>query len=182
MMKRLWQAVVLAGVLASPMAANAATITVSLGDFDGPTHVSGFPIDLGVIGTFGYAIPVGESIVAATFSGTYGTQEFSLSTAGFDAVIAGETIVVCVPEDPGCWLGGSSFRPFSFGLSSATFPTLAGGSVDLQIIQTNLSIVRLGSPTLTIHTRPTAVPEPAAALLLVPGLAFVGYRLRRRSS
>ena len=97
------------------------------------------------------------------------------STAGFDAVIAGQTIVVCVPNDAGCWDAGASFRPFSFGLNPSTFATLATGVVDLQIIQTNGNFVRLGTPTLTINTRPA--PEPATLLLLGAGL---GLGLRRR--
>jgi hypothetical protein len=164
-------------MLATPTTSSAGLITVSLPDFDGPFNDAGFPVDLGTVGTFNFLVPAGEEIASASFSGTYGTEEVPESTAGFNAVIGGQTIVVCVPNDAGCWQDGAPFRPFSFGLNPSTFATLATGQVGLQIIQTNEFSVRLGTPTLTINTRPA--PEPATLLLLGAGLGLGALRRRQ---
>ena len=177
---------VVAIALLVPSHAAASTIVISLPDFNGPLNGAGsaFPINLGTVGTFAFIVPAGEVIASATFSGTYGTADTPSSTAGFDAVIAGQTINVCVPGAANCWLSGAGLRPFSFGLNPSTFPTLLTGSVGLQLIQTNESVIRLGTPTLTIETRATGtpVPEPSTAILLVSGLGFVALRLRKRLS
>ncbi len=167
-------------VVAVPSKANAALIVVSLPDFDGPSHGVGsaFPIDLGNVGAFNFVVPAGEAIVSATFSGTYGTALVPNSTAGFDAVIGGQTIVVCVPFAANCWQVGDALRPFSFGLNASTFPTLATGAVGLQLIMTSEDVVRLGTPTLTINTQ--AVPEPMSLLLFASALGATALRRRIR--
>jgi hypothetical protein len=177
----LWRLVRLAAlvfVLVVPSQATAAVITVSLPDFNGPFNDSGFPIDLGVIGTFTYAVSAGDVIAAATFSGTYGTQQVPDSTAGFDVSLAGQTLNGCVMPDPGCFQAGADFRPFSFALNPSTFAALATGSVALDVLQTSVFHVRLGTPTLTINTR-RAVPEPTVLALLGSGFALLASRRRR---
>ncbi len=131
--------VLLALFVLTPARAHAAIITASLPDYDGPVNASGFPVDLGVVGTFNFVVPAGEAIAAASFSGTYGTDISPQSTAGFDVVIEGSRITVCVPDDPDCGLDGTSLRPFSFGLPGATFAGLMDGSADLRVFHTAIT-------------------------------------------
>lgn len=136
----------------------AATVSNSLPDYDGPYATSGFPIDLGIIGNFAYALPGGAVITAATLSGTYGTSMYSTSTASFEAVVDGAQVEVCAPFAVNCWPDASSFRPFSLALPASAFSRLLDGTASLGVIQTTEYVVRFGSPTLTIEY--TDAPEP----------------------
>ncbi len=169
-------AVAFAGLLCAR--AEAAVIVVTLPDFVGPDHASGFPIDLGVVDTFAYALPADAVIVAATFSGLHGTTGGPFTTASYDVEIEGEPIAVCPPFAAGCWeFGGPVLRPFSFALGASSFPGLLDGVVDLRVIQTTEFTVRLAAPTLTLDY---TVPEPATVALV--GLAIAGVSWRRRRS
>jgi hypothetical protein len=166
-------------IAAASFASQAASLTVSLPDFDGPWVDSGFPFDHGVVGTFNFALPAGSTIMSATFSGTYGTAQQSQSTAGFDVSIEGVTLTVCVPDDPGCWEVGAPFRPFSFALGPAAYPGLLDGIADLRVIQTNGVVVRLGTPTLEIVYAP--IPEPGTWALMALGAVGLAGWMRRRA-
>ena len=166
-----------AAVCATP--ASAATIVSTLPDYSSPQASAGFPINLGTVGTFTYAIPVGETIIAAFFEGTYGNAAVSSSTASYDASIDGNSFTVCALFSPNCYGGGDPLRPFSIALSSASFASLMDGSADLSLTQTTSAVVRLGSPTLRIETA-AAVPEPATWLMMLGGLGAIGFGMRRR--
>lgn len=168
-----------AALAVSSFASQAATVITALPDFNGTLHNSGFPIDLGVVGTFNYALPSGATITSATFSGTYGTQQFSGSTAGFDVEIEGDSVTVCVVNTP-CWNGSGPFAPFSFALDASTFAGLSDGSADLRVSQTSGFFVRLGTPTLTIEYELNAVPVPASFTLAGLGLLALAATPRRR--
>lgn len=171
-----------AAALVAAVPASAATVVASLPDFDGPLNTGGFPVDLGVVGTFAYSLPGSAVITSATLSGTYGTAAFSASTAGFDASVDGTTLTVCVPLDPGCWVNGAAFRPFSFVLPGSSFASLLDGMADLRIIQTNGNFVRFGSPTLTIDYTTAGVPEPSTWLMMLAGFGMIGFGIRNRRS
>lgn len=155
----------------------AGTVTLTLPDVDGIEYDSGFPIDLGVVGTFTYSIPAGDVITSATIGGYWGTSEYPISTAGFNMVIDDVTYTGCVPY-AACWYNSTGQRPFADSIPSSEFAFLAGGSVPLDIVQTNERIVRYGSPTLTVNY---AVPEPGAWSLMGSALlSLVLLRLRKR--
>lgn len=159
--------------------AEADVIVVTLPDFVGPDHSSGFPIDLGVVDSFRFVMPAGAVIVGATFSGLHGTTGGPFTTASYDVEIEGETIAVCPPFDTGCWeFEGPVLRPFSYALGGSSLAGLLDGVADLKVIQTTDFTVRLGSPTLTIEY---AVPEPATAALVAVAMAGLAWRRRRGS-
>lgn len=160
---------------------SAGTITSFLPDFDGPSDQSGFPVDLGVIGSFNYLLPGGVTITGASIGGDFGTFSHPLSTAAFNISIAGTTLVACTQGDPGCYLAGAAQRPFALSLPASSFAHLLAGDAHLKIIQTSDVVVRYGTPTLTIHYRDGQVPEPATWLLTAAGAAAT-LVLRRRST
>ncbi|WP_432199836.1 PEPxxWA-CTERM sorting domain-containing protein [Erythrobacter sp. W53] len=173
----------LAGAAAAlvPASASAAEVIASLPDFDGPGNGSGFPIDLGTVGTFNFSIDPTAVITGAFFEGTFGTQAVSQSTAAFDATLDGSQFTVCPVGDPGCFVVGDPLRSFSIALDSSTYADLLDGTVDLGIIQTSNTFVRLGSPTLRIQFDPSgAVPEPSTWALLILGFGAIGAFMRRR--
>lgn len=159
-------------------AAQAAVVVATLPDFDGPEHASGFPVDLGIVGSFSFALPTDAVITSAVFSGVYGTAFPVYTTAAYDVEIEGQTLVVCAPLDPGCIeFDGPVFRPFSFALGVSTYAGLLDGVADLRVTQTDAYNVRLGSPTLTIDYR--TLPEPAGGALAGLALLVAAGALRR---
>ncbi|MEO0691063.1 MAG: PEP-CTERM sorting domain-containing protein [Pseudomonadota bacterium] len=166
-----------AAVSATPASAST-TIVDTLGDFDGPRNTGGFPINLGSAGVFTYDISSNATIVSAFLSGTFGTDQFNFSTASFDVDLDGTQLTVCPLNDPGCFQGGPAFRAFEIALPSSSFASLLDGSANLDIIQTSSTIVRYGTPTLTINL--AAVPEPETWALLLLGLFGIGAVMRRR--
>jgi PEP-CTERM motif len=173
----LMAAVVAAISIAAP--ANAAEVIASLPDYNGPVNSSGFPINLGTVGTFTYGSLTGSTITAAFLEGTYGTADFPTSTASFDASVDGTSVTVCALLAP-CFFGSGSLVPFSIALPSSSFAALLDGSASLGITQTSQTIVRYGTPTLRIDYTPGAVPEPATWAMMLLGFAGIGLAYRKR--
>ena len=166
---------------ATPAVISAQQVTASLGDYNGPLNTSGFPIDLGTVGTFSYAPLTGDTITAAYLEGTYGTQIVSSSTASFDASVAGGTSVTVCAIAASCYQGtAGNFVPFSIALPSSVFASLLSGSASLDIIQTSPYYVRYGTPTLRIDYTTGAVPEPATWAMMLLGFGGIGFAMRRR--
>jgi PEP-CTERM motif len=165
----------------SALCVNAATITASLPEFNGPLNTTGpFGMTLNV-GTFVYTLPVGEQIISATLTGTFGNSKFP-DAAGEDLRAGGLLFASCAPL-ASCDTG-MIIEPFSFTFPSANFGLLSGGSLAVTATQLSGNIVRLGPETLTINTQPTehstaVAPEPTSLGLLGGGLVALGLIKRR---
>ncbi|WP_088330415.1 hypothetical protein [Lacimicrobium sp. SS2-24] len=152
--------------------ANAGLISLSLGDYDSGS-VGPYPKPEVTIGTFNYDL-AGQDIVSATLSGTYGSEIVPSSTAGFDLFGDGLLVAQCIYQDPGCWVSGDNFRPWSFDFSD--FFVLSDGALEISVIQTSGSTIRLGSIELNIVTADIPVPAPLALI----GLGLAGLGITRR--
>lgn len=155
---------------------------MNLPEYSAPTgYTSGFPIPSVTIGTFNYVIPVGETIVAATYSSYWGNSTFP-NSAGADIRLGGVLVGSCAAFAP-CDTS-TSVTPFSYTFTAPEFSALAGGSASLTAVQTSGIILKLGFSNLTITTRagvpgPAATPEPASMAMLGAGLVSLGL-LRKR--
>jgi len=166
----------------SVFCSNAATITASLPEFNGPLNTTGpFGMTLDV-GTLMYTIPVNQQVVSATLTGTFGNSNFP-DAAGVDLRAGGILFASCAPL-ASCDVG-MVIEPFSFSFAAADFGLLSGGSLAVTATQISGNIVRLGPEVLTINTLPTeqgstATPEPASIGFLGAGLVALGV-IRRRT-
>jgi len=164
----------------SALSLNAATITATLPEFNGPFNPTGpYPGAPLNVGTFTFVIPVGQQITSATLTGTFGNSQFS-NTAGVDLKAAGMMFATCAALAT-CDTA-LTVTPFSFAIPSINFSLLNGGSLAVTATQTSGNIVRIGAETLTIYTQnnPATTPEPASIGLLGAGLVALGL-IRRKS-
>jgi len=174
--------IVLAAALAltASTAANAGVISFSetLPDYSSPGSSSGFPIDLGTVGTFTFAA---GDVLDATISGTWGNFDFPDSSAGADIFIDGLLVAQCV-EFADCWQNSTGTVLWSYTFTAADLLSgiLDDGIANLQIIQTSSTTVRLGDLTLSGNVDINAVPEPGTLVLAGIGLLGLGLGRRRR--
>lgn len=174
-----------AALLLAASSAGAATVSAVLSDINDPLQRSGYSVDLGSFRPFVFLLPTGARTLSATLGGTYGTAISPNSTEGFDAIVDGTRVTVCVSSDPGFWVAGTAFRPIGVALPSSLFASLADAIATPQVIATSgasvpvdfTQIVRWSSPKLTVAF---AVPEPATWAMLVGSLGLAGAAMRRR--
>ncbi len=138
-------------------------------------------IDLGIVGSFSFAMPANAVISSAVFSGVNGTALPVYTTAACNVDIVGETIVVCAPGDFDCTeFDGAFFRPFGLALGASTYAGPLDGLADPRAIRTEEWFVRMGSPTLTIEYQ--VVAEPASTALAGLALPLAGAAGRRQAA
>jgi hypothetical protein len=154
--------------------ASAVTITDTLPEFNFDGEPS-FPTAEQIVGVFSYAVPIHESIVSASVSGTFGNSTVS-SSAPVEMFVDGVFLGECLITSP-CYQVG--LVDFSFDVPN--LGDLMDGSLTLSIVQTNQYFTRLGVTTLTIETTPT--PIPATAWLFGSGLlGLVGIARRKKAA
>jgi len=144
--------------------AQAATISASLPEFNGPESApeAKYPLEPMAVGSFSYAIPKGEAISSAVISGTFGNTTVD-SSAGVDLFLDGIVVGQCVKEGA-CF---SAITSWSYDFKPKNFSALADGVAELTANQTSEYNVRLGETNLTVQTASTSVPEPSAMLGLL---------------
>jgi len=158
--------------LATICTANATIITVN---FPEVNYVAGppFPSPQITWDTETYTIPVGQMIVSANMSGTWGSTSVYYDSTAETQLFVNNVLVsdtTTLSPDP-----YDNVVPFSYNYTN--FSSLSSGSATLSFIQTTSYEVRLSTTTLTMKTAP--VPVPPSVLLLAPGLVgLAGIRRR----
>ena len=156
---------------------HAATITDNLGEFNFEGAAPFLSAEQ-TVGTFMFDIPVGDTILSASLTGTFGNS-FNTSSSPFKIFGDGEFIGACTVSAP-CFTDG--LDPFDFSVNLAD---LADGELVLTVVQTAAHTIRLGATVLTINTLNdpvSAVPLPAALPLFASTLVGLSLMSRRRKS
>jgi hypothetical protein len=155
-------------------AAKATDISLTLPEFNGPSHSDSesYPKPPITVGTFNYTIPADEHIVSADISGTFGNSVVT-GSAGVDLFLNGLLVGQNLKSGPGFTMT----VPWSHTFTPAEFSALESGTATLTATQTSEFEIRLGETTLDIHS---VVPEPSSlALLTTGGLPLLAFRRRR---
>lgn len=158
----------------------AGIITSTLPDF----HFGGttFPSAPQNVGTFSYSIPTGETISAATVSGTWGNSNVRTSAPN-RLFVEGIEVASC-DSSGSTGAGGlpcvSNYSiNWSFDFAPADFVLLDDGLALMTAIQDNLYNIFLSNLQLSITTTSSAVPEPSTLALIAIGLAGIGSARKR---
>jgi PEP-CTERM motif len=154
--------------------ASASVIVVTLPEYNGTGNIGSE-----VAGIFNYVIPVGETILSALFTSTFGNSMVDSSSTG-NVTVDGITVGVCLGDGNPCWNGPGA--PISYNFLASEFSALADGSATLVYNQTDCCVIRLGESTLTLNTGVAGVPEPASWALMLAGFGLTGAAMRRRQS
>ena len=139
--------------------------------------------DPGTILFSGTAAPGLETFVQDTGNGL----EYRYDVSGLLIDLAPGTYWFNVTPYTSTGIGDGAVAQNSTGANAVGMPTMDGDAIQLQL-DNNAAIARpgenwaMGVGGVSLSATPTeAVPEPATLLLLLPGLAAVGYMKRRRN-
>ena len=161
----------------------ATSLELTIPEFVGTPHFSGFPLPAVTIGNFSYNLPQGEEIISATISGTFGNSQFQ-SSAGVNLYLDALLVGQCKFAQP-CWLNLSGLIEWSHTFSGSEFLLLEDEAAVLTAIQTSLATIGLGETILKIETEPVAIitpipptqvpsiPEPSTWLLFGTGMGIL---------
>lgn len=149
-------------------------ITQTLPEYSSPSGVGSSGQYL--VGTFNYAIPSGEEIIAANISGVWGnslSETTSTNQVFVDNILVADTALATpLPNS-------NPFVEWSFSFTD--FSVLEDGSADFIVDKiSDGGTVRLGETTLQIETaHVTPIPEPSTILFIGTGLVGLAG-LRRK--
>jgi hypothetical protein len=159
-----------------PIAAQTRTHTATLPNYNGPVHFNP-PFPAINIGTFQFTLLPGESISAATVSGTWGNSSRPDSSAAVDLFLDGALVAQCFVSTL-CWFDADpDLVPWSFEFSPSQLALLADAQAVLTGQQNSSIQVYLGSLALdlTINSPPvltvTGGGTGSGTVTSQPGLA-----------
>lgn len=159
-------------VVPSSLRADSTTLTWS--SYTGPSTF--FTPNAQNVGFDVFSIPLGQAIISATFTSSFGGK---YGTAPVEVFVDGVEVGNCASSSSTCSKSGPD--TFSFNFTPSQFATLSLGVVDLYVIQTGSGKVNLGPSTLTIHTSPLkANPEPATFFMVGSAVAIGILRRKKR--
>jgi hypothetical protein len=141
--------------LSTESAAQTRQHTATLPNYNGPVHFDP-PFPSLTIGTFTYTLFPGESITAATISGTWGNSSRPQSSAGVDLFLDGLLVARCVAQTTCFFDAPPDLVPWSFTYAAAQLSSLQDGQAAFTGQQTSSIQVYLGSLALalTINSPP----------------------------
>lgn len=128
------------------------------------------------MGTFNFTIPLGETTISASVSGTFGNSQ-TTSTSVHSVFADGILVASCPDRLAFCWTTGPV--AWSHNFTGAELAIFADGMVVMTSTQTDCCVVREGAMSLRGLT--AAVPEPSTYALMLAGIAAVGMFARRRN-
>jgi hypothetical protein len=161
-----------------------ADVVATIPNYDGTASFGPFPATID-IGSFTFKIPLGNTVIGGTISGTFGNNDIPGTTdvsAPADLFVDNGTIQVAACDDALSFSAacdsGSSPTTWTYTLTPTDLSNLAteiaAGSIDFSAVQNSVFAVNTGDVTLDL----TTVPEPSALLLF--GSTVAGLFLLRR--
>ena len=160
--------------------ANAASISETFAEVNGPGREGDFPGPLTTIGTVTYSLS-GETITSASLSGVFGsTSVFHGSTAHHKIYADGILVADTTEYSPDPYN-----NVVSWNYTFSDFSVLMDGSLTLSYEQTSAYSVRLSETSLNIQTsESSSVPDGGGTLSMLGAVAvgLASFARRRRQA
>jgi hypothetical protein len=172
-MKKLALTAAMALLLGFAGNAQAATISLTLPEFNGDYYSVG-PYPYYTVGTYSYTIPAGEKVVSAKISGQWGNSTVT-TTANNTIDLDGIEVADTYDFDPPPY--STPVTLWSYVFAPSQLGIFADGSAVLGTQMTSEYVIRMGETNLELTTAPCPVPEPTSMVL---GLLGIGGALGLR--